>query len=127
MEPGAYLDTHVVVWLYAGEAQLISPDARALLASRALWVSPMVALELHFLRERGRILVEPPAILMALRQDLGLEICTWPFPEVVARSGHEDWTRDPFDRLIAGQALCRDWPLVTKDRTILEHCPLAVW
>jgi hypothetical protein len=55
----------VVVWLYAGEAQLISPDARALLASRALWVSPMVALELR--------------------------------------------------------------PLVTKDRTILEHCPLAVW
>ena len=37
------------------------------------------------------------------------------------------WTRDPFDRLIAAQAIVADAPLVTADRTILEHLPLATW
>ncbi len=127
MEPGAFLDTHVAVWLYAGEERLVSPAAKAVLATCALWVSPMVELELQFLYERGRILVESEPILRALRQDLGLQVCELPFRDVVTRAGKETWTRDPFDRLISSQALCREWPLLTKDRTILEHCPVALW
>lgn len=37
------------------------------------------------------------------------------------------WTRDPFDRMIAAQAIVADAPLVTADRTILANLPLAVW
>ena len=39
----------------------------------------------------------------------------------------QDWTRDTFDRLIVAQAKTRDASLLTKDRTILEHYPHAVW
>ena len=37
------------------------------------------------------------------------------------------WTRDPFDRMIAAHAIVADAPLLTADRTILEHLPLATW
>jgi PIN domain nuclease of toxin-antitoxin system len=46
----------------------------------------------------------------------------------VARAATEiRWTRDPFDRMIAAQAIVADAPLVTADRTILEHLPQATW
>ncbi|MBW8060344.1 MAG: type II toxin-antitoxin system VapC family toxin [Solirubrobacterales bacterium] len=37
------------------------------------------------------------------------------------------WTHDPFDRLIAAHAIVADAPLITADRTILAHLPLAIW
>lgn len=37
------------------------------------------------------------------------------------------WTRDPFDRMIAAHAIVADTPLLTADRTILDHLPLASW
>jgi PIN domain nuclease of toxin-antitoxin system len=38
-----------------------------------------------------------------------------------------NWTRDPFDRLIAAQALCRGIPLLTKDESIRRRIKLAAW
>jgi PIN domain nuclease of toxin-antitoxin system len=37
------------------------------------------------------------------------------------------WTRDPFDRLIAAQALVANATLVTKDTLMSKHCPAALW
>jgi PIN domain nuclease of toxin-antitoxin system len=37
------------------------------------------------------------------------------------------WTRDPFDRMIAAQAVVADAPLLTADETILDNLPLATW
>ncbi len=47
--------------------------------------------------------------------------------EVVEESIQQAWTRGPFDRLIVAQAKTGDAPLLSKDRTILEHYPGAVW
>ncbi|HXH57083.1 hypothetical protein [Iamia sp.] len=38
-----------------------------------------------------------------------------------------DWTRDPFDRIIAAQTLAAGARLLTKDLTIRDHLGLAVW
>jgi PIN domain nuclease of toxin-antitoxin system len=38
-----------------------------------------------------------------------------------------NWTRDPFDRLIVGDAIGANSQLLTKDSTILAHCTLAKW
>jgi PIN domain nuclease of toxin-antitoxin system len=50
-----------------------------------------------------------------------------PFTDVSAASLHQQWTRDPFDRLIVGQAIARGAKLVTKDRLIRRHFRGAVW
>jgi PIN domain nuclease of toxin-antitoxin system len=122
-----YLDTHVVAWLYAGRLDLIPEAARRRIDADEVAISPMVALELEYLYESGK--VEEPAqpVLDALGTALGLRLCTLPFPSIAAAARGMSWTRDPFDRLIAAHAAAAGAVLVTKDRELREHYPAATW
>ncbi|PKL76093.1 MAG: hypothetical protein CVV27_12030 [Candidatus Melainabacteria bacterium HGW-Melainabacteria-1] len=122
-----YLDTHVLVWLYAGQTELLSPKAYQLVNTADLYVSPLVQLELCYLHEVGRILDPAQPILTELGQSLGLRLCARPYAAVVEQAMQQSWTRDPFDRLIVGQAAVDNNPLISKDRQILAHYPHAVW
>jgi PIN domain nuclease of toxin-antitoxin system len=122
-----YADTHVVAWLYAGRPDLISPRARRLIEDNPLLVSPMVALELEYLFETGRISEPARIVLQALGRDIGLRLCDLPFPDVAAVAVRQSWTRDPFDRIIVAQAALRRTSLVTKDATIRAHYDRAFW
>jgi PIN domain nuclease of toxin-antitoxin system len=66
-------------------------------------------------------------MLAALRQSIGLEVADISLVELTETAMGLSWTRDPFDRMIAAQAIVADAPLITADRTILEHLPLATW
>lgn len=122
-----HLDTHVVCWLYAGRVELLSPLAREAIERETLAVSPMVGLELQYLREIRRIRVGPKRILAALRADLGLAMSDLPFATVAARAQTFIWTRDPFDRLIAAEAAAARARLVTRDDVLRRHFHSALW
>ncbi len=122
-----YLDTHVVVWLYAGDPRRFTALGQRRLEVEELLVSPIVELELQYLKEIGRVTVDAALIMESLRASVGLAMCDQSFAAVVAESVGQAWTRDPFDRLIVAQALTRNAPLLTKDQTILEHYPQAFW
>lgn len=122
-----YADTHVVAWLYAGRADLLPPRARSLIEDRSVIVSPMVALELEYLFETGRTSEPAGAVLEALGRDIGLRLCDLPFADVVEAARRQSWTRDPFDRVIVGQASVRRAPLITRDADIRAHYGRALW
>ena len=123
-----YLDTHVVAWLYAqGGAAVPKHAARIIKDSGDIRISPMVRLELRYLFEIGRVGEPPLPVLDLLSSALGLTVCPAPFPAVAREAESQDWTRDPFDRLIVAQASLSDAPLVTKDATVHEHYSHAVW
>lgn len=122
-----YLDTHVVVWLYAGQVHRFSKSCWTWIDQSQLLVSPMVLLEIDYLKEIGRINIGADTLLGALAIDLGLQVCQRGFSEVVAIARRQSWTREPFDRLIVAQAELAQAPLVTKDKTIRHHYPRAVW
>jgi PIN domain nuclease of toxin-antitoxin system len=82
---------------------------------------------LTYLFEARRVTEPASAPLAALRQAIGLRIDDVPLAELVQAAAGLSWTRDPFDRLIAAQAIVANVPLVTADRNILEHLPLATW
>lgn len=121
------LDTHVVVWLYAGEIQRLSPRAVRAVEQDTLVVSPFVQLELTYLHEIGRLTVGGPAIVSDLTARLGLTMSDVPLAVVIAEADALGWTRDPFDRLIVADALAAGSPLLTRDETIRHHTELAVW
>ena len=122
-----YLDTHAVVWLYAGDTDRFTERGLALLESEDVVISPIVQLELQYLREIGRLNVEPALMLESLGATIGLRFCDQPFIRVITESISQTWTRDPFDRVIVAQVLSSGAPLLTKDTTILTHCPQACW
>jgi PIN domain nuclease of toxin-antitoxin system len=122
-----YLDTHVAVWLYEGRIELISPRLRGLLENEAPLLSPIVALELEYLFETGRMSTSAGSLLQTLGRDLGVRLCDLPFADVVTAALRQSWTRDPFDRIIVAQAALRRAPLITRDATIRAHYHRALW
>ncbi len=127
METLIRLDTHVVVWLYSGEFERFSPRAAELLAAEDLIVSPIVDLELTYLFEVGKLRVPGSTIVADLKERIGLQHSTQTLASVVAAAIPLNWTRDPFDRLIVGDAIGANSSLLTKDSNILANCTLAEW
>lgn len=121
------LDTHVVVWLYAGLADRLSPAGRDLIEADTIAVSPIVGLELTYLRAVGRLTVDGPTVIADLGDRIGLQVSDLSFNDVIEAAGALDWTRDVFDRLIVADAIVSKATLLTKDRTIRENVALARW
>jgi PIN domain nuclease of toxin-antitoxin system len=116
----------VVAWLHDGQRQRIPEVSQQLLGTEPRAISPMVELEIAYLFEIGKISYPPNVVLEDLAP-LDLSVAASPFPSVVRVAIGLRWTRDPFDRLIAAQAVVNGVPLLTADRRIRAHLDLAVW
>ncbi len=127
MEIVIFLDTHVVVWLYAGEVDRFPPQARRALESESLVISPMVLLELQYLHELSRVSQDPALIVNELEKSLGLAVRRDEFERIIIAALMENWTRDPFDRIIVAHANLASAPLLTKDASIRQHYRQALW
>jgi len=121
------LDTHVIVWLYDDPQRLIPSTVLKRLDDEPLALSPFVRLELHYLYEVSKILVPAQVIIDDLAPKLEMTLTDPPSALVCQVATALNWTRDPFDRLICAHAMATGTPLVTKDRTIRRHVPLAWW
>ena len=127
METIAHLDTHIVVWLYAGEIERLPKEAQAHLETHDLQISPAVVLELQNLFEIRRVSEPAQSVVTALEGSLGLTVSTLSFQRVVATTVERIWTKDPFDRLIVAQAQAQGVSLVTADKLIRKHYARAMW
>jgi PIN domain nuclease of toxin-antitoxin system len=118
-----HLDTHVVVWLVSGLSAKVPPAEIERLENDEVAISPMVRLELEHLHEIGRLRHPADRILGELQRATALVEDATPFAEVIREATGLTWTRDPFDRIIVGQALAAGCPLVTADQTLRERLP----
>ena len=108
-----HLDTHILVWLYAGDPERFSLKARAAVEHAHLVYTP--------------IAVDAEDIIAYLETRIGLARDEAAYSPVVKESCGISWTRDPFDRLIAGAALVSQHPLLTRDPEMRRNCHLAFW
>ena len=123
----AYVDTHVLVWLYYGETKRLSQAAQEAIEDNELVASSISILEMELLHEIGRIRQTANTLVSNLETEIGLRVCELPFRDVVTQSLKENWTRDPFDRLIVANAKAAGAPLISKDERILKHYRRAIW
>lgn len=123
----AFLDTHAAIFLWEGRAELFGAGSREILERSVLRISPMVRLEMQFLKEIGKLKVDPDQILGTLGSDLGVTATSDSLDALVPLAMPLSWTRDPFDRMIVATAMLHEAPLVTRDRRIRDHFPGAVW
>lgn len=121
------LDTHVVVWLYTGDRERLSPAVTEAIETNTPIVSPMVQLELTYLHEIGRLAVSGAEIVGDLHERIGLQLSEITMIAIVHAAASLTWTRDPFDRMIVADALVANVRLLTKDELIHANTPLATW
>lgn len=122
-----YLDTHVLLWLWLGDTDKISRAAREAAETADLLASPVSLLELELLHEIGRLEPSASALISTLASDIGLRVCELPFRTVAEHGLKENWTSDPFDRLLVANARAAGAALITKDERIRAHYARAIW
>ena len=122
-----YLDTHIVVWLYAGLLEKFSQSVKTILNENEIRISPIVRLELQYLYEIERVNVSANVIVADLSDRIGIRVCEKDFNAVVSQAMTFTWTRDPFDRVIVANAKLNDNILISKDLKILEYYDHARW
>lgn len=115
------LDTHTLVWM-GDQTDAISATARELIADAdRLAVAGITWYELAWLFDAGRIAVEEDPATW-LRRTAGQHAtlpATWSIGHRAAGlSRHEDFPKDPADRLIYATAVEHGLTLVTKDRAL---------
>jgi PIN domain nuclease of toxin-antitoxin system len=106
----------------------VSQKALHHMSSSILLLSPMVVLELEYMREIGRSLFSARDVQAKLESDVGVKVCQISFPSIMQVALDEGWTRDPFDRIIVAHAKANNFSyLVSADETIQQRYPRAVW
>lgn len=122
-----YLDTHVVGAFNRAERRYLSRQALAAIdRDHDRRISPIVVLELEYLREIDRVTVPAMKIVKDLAELIGLRICDAAFSDVAIQAANESWTRDPFDRIIVAQARLAKATLITRDEIIQKHYARAL-
>lgn len=122
-----YLDTHAVLWLYAGEIDQFSAEGKRLLDEHDLAICAIVRFELQYLFEIGRATVDANQIIFDLAARIGLEVCPKEFASIIERALLISWTRDPFDRLIVANAALDQSILLSKDWLVRSNYEHAQW
>lgn len=110
------LDTNALIWLQLGHRR-----AQPLTRAPRLYISPASVLELQFLAEAGKLRFSRRGTLGDITSDPRWALDEPPAGRWFASAADLNWTRDPFDRLIAAHARLRGWKLATGDHALIER------
>ena len=117
------LDSHAVYWWMTGSRRLSASALDLILdGTNAVLVSAVSIYEIELKAGRRRVTLPPQELRAALRRNAVEELTiTHDHAEYAA---HLDWThRDPWDRLLAAQALLENCALVSIDR-VFDDTPV---
>jgi PIN domain nuclease of toxin-antitoxin system len=123
------LDSHALLWFDGGDRRL-SPTARQVLEDQNtdLLVSVASIWELAIKSSRGRLTLPKPIYDYVIELEASgyylLPILAEHAAAVATLPSHH---RDPFDRLLAAQALAEQIALVTRDRIFKKYGINVIW
>lgn len=113
------LDTHVLLWLLAGERARFGPRAIRALRDRASLVSAATVWEIAIKRRLGKL--KAPPNLVATVSSAGLQFLSVTAPHAEHVADLPDLHRDPFDRLLVSQASLENLTIVTVDPALERY------
>jgi PIN domain nuclease of toxin-antitoxin system len=125
------LDTHAYIWWALGDSKRVSMRARKAIEARAasVYVSAVSAYEMAYKHRMGALSKVSP-LIVRLDDDLA-ERGFLPLPislEHGRRAGElADEHGDPFDRLLAAQAIVEDMAIVSNDEKLSALGAKRVW
>jgi PIN domain nuclease of toxin-antitoxin system len=122
------LDTHAFVWAIA-QSRLLSARAASLMAddTNIVWVSAVSAYEIEYKRRRDPVLSMLPADLDEAVNLQGFEWLAVQPAHAIAAGRLPRLHGDPFDRMLAAQALAEQATLLTRDPLVAAYGPVVAW
>jgi PIN domain nuclease of toxin-antitoxin system len=122
------LDTHAFVWAMA-QSHLLSSKAATLIQDgvNLVLVSAVSVYEIEYKRSRDPVLSSLPVDLEQAVMQLGFEWLDLS-PDHAAVAGRLPRLHgDPFDRMLAAQALLEKATLLTRDASVAAYGPVVAW
>jgi PIN domain nuclease of toxin-antitoxin system len=110
------LDTHVLLWLLAGEQRRFGPSTLEALRDRAAVVSAATVWEIAIKRRLGKL--QAPANLVDTVAAAGLQLLSITAVHAEHVADLPDLHRDPFDRILVAQARVENLAIITADRAV---------
>jgi PIN domain nuclease of toxin-antitoxin system len=119
------LDSHVFLWWSGGDARLGAPVRRAILDAHEVYVSMATLWELALKMSTGKLRLDVPLRYAVHVNRFALLPISFDHVErVVTLPRHHG---DPFDRMLAAQALHEGLTLVTHDRAFTPYAVPVRW
>jgi len=123
------LDTHAFLWFVAGDERLSKRARRAMEAEGAeLVLSAAVVWEMAIKAGLGRLVLPTTVedyVMEKMAEGFTMLPIDWPHAAAVERLPLHH--RDPFDRLLAAQALEEKVPLVSSDSVFRSYGVKVIW
>jgi PIN domain nuclease of toxin-antitoxin system len=118
--PSYLLDTQIVIWASA-EPEKLSEAVAHLIADpdESMFVSSVSIAEMAIKRSIGKLSLPSSPSDICVQMDFAELALTWAAAELVEQLPLIH--RDPFDRLLIGQAIEHQLTLITADSTILQY------
>lgn len=120
------IDTHVLLWLAAGDMRRISKKARdTLLAETEVVVSAASIWEISIKRKLGKL--ESPDNLLPIIEQAGLTRLPITLEHADLAGRLDDHHSDPFDRMLVAQSRIEQLPIVTRDKSFKRYDAEVIW
>jgi PIN domain nuclease of toxin-antitoxin system len=118
--PAYLLDTQIVIWA-SMEPEKLSPAIALLIADpdETMFVSSVSIAEMSIKQSIGKLSLATPAVELCAQMDFSELALSWAAAEHIGRLPLIH--RDPFDRLLIGQAIEHNLVLITSDSAILQY------
>jgi PIN domain nuclease of toxin-antitoxin system len=121
------LDTNILYWISHDPSRL-SPKARKAVQRGPLVASVASYWEITIKSTRGTLPVRNPTEWWQRAMELtGAQVLPIRVNHVSALNGLPNLHRDPFDRIIAAQAISEGWSLVASDPILQKYPVRFVW
>lgn len=122
------LDTHALIWMATGDAQLSATAAATTTApGNDAFVSAVSFYEIELKRRRGQMPTNLPADLQAVCELEGYILIDITPADATGAAQLQDRHRDPWDRLLVSQAMRRGMTIITKDQEFAAYGVPVVW
>jgi PIN domain nuclease of toxin-antitoxin system len=125
------VDAHALLWWLGSDKRLSTAAKQAIETADDPLVGAGTLVEIAVKRSIGKLELGDDWPERTRDDGFGVLAITWPhvthlqnlpFPEVTGRAH-----RDPFDRLLAAQALSERIPIVTRDPALAAYGAPAIW